>query len=116
MTRLLRNDTILTSLRWFIDEAFARLPVVLAVACGLGVAASLIWGYGSMDTRMARSRAEATATARQFLQRLGTPAQGEIICTSEEVWPHWSCAAGVNGRPLPLLCSQRTTCILAPLE
>lgn len=44
MTRLLRNDTILTSLRWFIDEAFARLPVVLAVAFGLGVAAALIGG------------------------------------------------------------------------
>ena len=44
MTRLLRNDTILTSLRWFIDEACARLPVVLAVAFGLGVAAALIGG------------------------------------------------------------------------
>ena len=63
--------------------------------------------------RLTQRQAMFAAQARTFLDRLNTPADGEILC-------HWTtqdgrqiCFAGIKGLPVKLLCTEQAGCIVA---
>jgi len=69
----------------------------------------------SVDTPAAVLETEmhVMAAVQTLLQRLGTPPEGEIVCTPQAVTQTWSCLVGVGGIPVRFLCVDATNCTLA---
>lgn len=81
--------------------------IVLLILIGIAS-----WGWHRAGEQLRVQHPDTTArieqVAAQWLQALGTPAQGAITCealASLTQW-YWRCMAGVMGRPLRFLCDE----------